>query len=45
MLFNYIKLKKSVDILNGKVLFLSGSPKLESINNIYVGQINFEKLI
>ncbi len=40
MLFDYIKLKKSVDILNGKVLFLSGSPKLESINNIYVGRLS-----
>lgn len=40
MLFDYIKSKKSVNILNGKVLFLSGSPKLESINNIYVGRLS-----
>ena len=40
MLFDYIKLKKSIDILNGKVLFLSGSPKLELINNIYVGRLS-----
>ena len=43
MLFNYIKLKKSVDILNGKVLFLSGSPKLESINNELLRSPLFEE--
>ena len=40
LLFDYIKSKKSFHILGGKVMFLSGSPKLEYIGQIKVGRLS-----
>lgn len=39
-LFHYISLKNNADFLNGKMIFLQGSPALEEVNGISTGRLS-----
>lgn len=39
-LFNFVVEKKSAKFFNKKLIFLSGSPEIETINGIYVGRLS-----
>ncbi|MDR3272522.1 MAG: GH3 auxin-responsive promoter family protein [Flavobacteriaceae bacterium] len=39
-LFHYIHKKKNADFVNGKMIFLQGSPELEEINGIKIGRLS-----
>ncbi|MDI9337412.1 MAG: GH3 auxin-responsive promoter family protein [Alphaproteobacteria bacterium] len=39
-LFNYVAQKKCFDIFNGKMIFLSGSPELETKHTILIGRLS-----
>ena len=39
-LFHYIAQKNNADFVNGKMIFLQGSPELEDINGIKTGRLS-----
>lgn len=39
-IFHYINKKNNADFVNGKMIFLQGSPKLEDINSIKTGRLS-----
>ena len=40
-LFHYIAQKNNADFVNGKMIFLQGSPELEDKNGIKTGRLSF----